>query len=81
MDISERLTNVFRNVFEDDSITLTPQMTADDVEGWDSLSHVNLIIAVEIEFGIEFTQAEVRTFENVGALMSAIEKKTTVTSG
>lgn len=77
MDIKEHLTKVFHNVFEDDSIVLTPELTADDVEGWDSLSHVNLIIAVEIEFGIEFTQAEVRTFENVRALMNAIEKKTT----
>ena len=75
MDVTERLTRVFRNVFQDDSIILNPQMTADDVEGWDSLSHVNLIIAVEIEFGIEFTQAEIRTFENVGALINAIEKK------
>ncbi|HPS42397.1 MAG TPA: acyl carrier protein [Anaerolineaceae bacterium] len=75
MDITERLTKVFRNVFQDDSIVLTPQLTADDVEGWDSLSHVNLIIAVEIEFGIEFSQAEIRGFENVGALMAAIQKK------
>lgn len=75
MDVTERLTRVFRNIFQDDSIILNPQMTADDVEGWDSLSHVNLIIAVEIEFGIEFTQAEIRTFENVGALINAIEKK------
>lgn len=81
MDIKERLTKIFHNVFEDNSIMLTPELTADDVEGWDSLSHVNLIIAVEIEFGIEFTQAEVRTFENVGALMSAIEKKTSAVSG
>jgi acyl carrier protein len=75
MDITERLTNVFRNVFQDDAIILTPQMTADDVEGWDSLSHVNLIIAVEIEFGIDFSQAEIRTFENVGALLRTIESK------
>ncbi len=81
MDIKERLTKVFHNVFEDDSIVLTSELTADDVEGWDSLSHVNLIIAVEIEFGIEFTQAEVRTFENVGALMNAIENKTSAASG
>jgi len=75
MDVTERLTKVFRNVFQDDGIVLTPALTADDVEGWDSLSHVNLIIAVEIEFGIEFSQAEIRGFENVGALMAAIQKK------
>lgn len=72
---SERLTKVFRNVFEDDSIQLTPQTTADDVEGWDSLSYINLIIAVEIEFGIEFKQNEVQSFANVGELMECIMKK------
>lgn len=75
MTLSERLTKVFRNVFEDDSIELTPQTTADDVDGWDSLSHINLIIAVEIEFGIEFKQSEVQSFANVGELMQCIEKK------
>lgn len=75
MDIQERLTKVFQSVFQDDTIMLEPGMTADDIDGWDSLSHVNLIIAVEIEFGIEFSQAEIRSFENVGALQSSIEKK------
>jgi len=73
--LSERLTNVFRNVFEDDSIQLTPQTTADDVDGWDSLSHINLIIAVEIEFGIEFKQSEIQSFANVGDLLECIMKK------
>jgi acyl carrier protein len=75
MEINERLANVFRNVFQDDSIEIEPGMTADYIEGWDSLSHVNLIIAVEIEFGIEFSQAEIRTFEDVGALVTAIKSK------
>lgn len=75
MEIKERLNNVFRTVFEDDSIVIQPSMTADDIDGWDSLSHVNLIIAVEIEFEIEFSQAEIRSFENVGSLLAAIEKK------
>jgi len=75
MDINDRLTAVFHNVFQDDSIVLEPTMTADDVEGWDSLSHVNLIIAVEIEFDIEFNQAEIRSFDNVGALISCIQNK------
>jgi len=75
MEINDRLCKVFRNVFQDDSIEIEPGMTADDIEGWDSLSHVNLIIAVEIEFGIEFTQAEIRSFENIGALLTAIKSK------
>ncbi len=75
MEINDRLCKVFRNVFQDDSIEIEPGMTADDIEGWDSLSHVNLIIAVEIEFGIEFTQAEIRSFEDIGALITAIKSK------
>ena len=75
MDIIERLTRVFRQVFGDETIVLRPEMTADDVDGWDSFSHINLIIAVELEFGIEFKQNEVLNFENVGALMRCIEGK------
>jgi acyl carrier protein len=77
MTSTERLTKVFRNVFEDDSIELTPKTTADDIEGWDSLSHINLIIAVEIEFGIEFKQNEIQSFANVGELLQSIENKLT----
>jgi acyl carrier protein len=73
MNVTERLTKVFRQVFGDESIELRPEMTADDVEGWDSFSHINLIIAVELEFGIEFKQNEVLNFENVGALLTSIE--------
>lgn len=75
MTTTERLTKVFRNVFGDDSIELTPATTADDIEGWDSLSHINLIIAVEIEFGIEFKQNEIQGFANVGELMASIDRK------
>lgn len=75
MNLTERLTSIFRNVFQDDSIELAPQMTADDVEGWDSLSHVNLLIAIEIEFGFDFKQNEIQKLNNVGDLISCIEKK------
>jgi acyl carrier protein len=75
MEITERLTKVFRKVFDDESIVLRPEMTADDIDGWDSLSHINLLIAVELEFGIEFKQNEIQSFANVGELMQSIEKK------
>jgi len=75
MDLRERLTNVFRYVFHDDSITLNDDMTADDIEEWDSLSHVNLLLAIELEFGFEFLQREIQDLENVGALVSIIESK------
>jgi len=75
MDITERLTRVFRKVFDDESIVLSPELTANDVDGWDSLSHINLLIAIELEFGIEFKQNEIQSFANVGELMKSIEKK------
>ena len=74
-EIYATLTDVFREVFDDDSINLSPQITSDDIDGWDSLSHVNLIIAVELKFNINFTQREMLSFENVGELAACIAKK------
>jgi len=71
----ERLTEIFREVFDDDDVTLSPELTADDVEGWDSLSHVNLIVTIEARFDIKFNQKELLTFKNVGDLMTSIEGK------
>ncbi len=71
----QRLQNVFRVVFDDDEIELRPDMTADDVDGWDSLSHTNLILSVEKEFKIKFNQRELLTFKNVGDLLRSIESK------
>jgi len=75
MDLTERLTNVFRTVFDNDTIELKPELTADDVDEWDSLSHINLMIAIELEFDIEFAQSEIQNFANVGELMANIEAK------
>lgn len=75
MNLWDRLTKVFRMVFQDDSIELKPETTSDDIEGWDSLSHINLIIAIEIEFGIEFKLNEIQNFANVGELEKCIEDK------
>jgi len=76
MELKDRLTKVFRTVFDNDSIELTPELTADDVDEWDSLSHMNLMIAIELEFDIEFEQNEVLNFANVGELMASIQAKT-----
>jgi len=75
MELTERLTRVFRTVFDNDAIELTPELTADDVDEWDSLSHINLMIAIELEFGIEFDQSEIQNFANVGELMASISRK------
>ena len=75
MSLEERLHKVFVTVFDNDSIELNQELTADDVDEWDSLSHINLMIAIELEFGIEFDQSEIQNFANVGELMASIEKK------
>ena len=75
MSIVEPLNEIFCEVFDDDEIELTPEMTADDVDGWDSLSHVNLIVTIESRFKIRFNQKELLTFKNVGDLMASIESK------
>ena len=77
MSVIEPLNEIFCEVFDDDDIELTPEMTADDVDGWDSLSHVNLIVTIETRFKIRFTQKELLTFKNVGDLMASIESKMT----
>ena len=76
MTTLDALTKVFRTVFEDEEIDLRPEMTANDVEGWDSLSHVVLILAIEDHFQIKFSQKELLTFKNVGSLLNSIESKT-----
>lgn len=77
MELQDRLDQVFREVFDNDDIHITPEMTANDVEGWDSLSHVNLIVAIETKFGIKFSQKELLTFKNVGDLLKSIRGKIT----
>jgi acyl carrier protein len=73
--VIEELTKVFRTVFEDDAITLNGETTADDIDGWDSLSHVLLILAVENHFRIKFTTGELLGLKNVRDLASEITKK------
>ena len=75
MSVLEPLTEIFREVFDDNDIILSGEMTADDVDGWDSLSHVNLIVTIETRFNIRFSQKELLTFKNVGDLMGNIEGK------
>ena len=72
-----KLTEIFHDVFDDDSITVTPQLTADDVDEWDSLSHIRLVLAVEKKFGLKFSAAEVGRLKNVGEFVSLIEAKAT----
>ena len=71
-EIYAALTQVFRDVFDDDDITLTPMTTADDISGWDSQAHVNLVVAAETRFGIRFRTAELESLHNVGDFVQLI---------
>jgi len=73
--ILNRLTDVFHDVFDDGDIQLTRQMSAADVDEWDSLMHVNLVLAAEREFGVRFSSSEVAQLVNVGELADLIELK------
>jgi acyl carrier protein len=73
--IEDRLQAVMRDVFDRPDIVVSPAMTAADVEEWDSLSHVNLVVAVEKEFGLHFTLAEIKPLKNVGEMMDLIRRK------
>ena len=73
--VYEKLTAVFRNVFDEDDLALTPRTTAQDVDGWDSLSHVRLVLAVSKAFGVKFSAAEVGGLKNVGEFVDVIKAK------
>jgi acyl carrier protein len=72
MTIQSTLQDVFHDVFEDDSIAISRDTTAKDVEGWDSFNHVRLIVAVEEKFKISLSTAEVADLRNVGELIDLI---------
>jgi acyl carrier protein len=73
--IYAQLTEIFRNLFDDDSIVLTPETTAADIPEWDSFNHINLIVATEVRFGIKFKTAEIESLHNVGHLVDIIASK------
>ena len=76
MTNQDRLNKVFAKVFDNTTWTIEPHMTANDVDGWDSMSHLNLIISVEKEFSIKITGAEVMRLKNIGDLINLVEMKT-----
>lgn len=74
-EIHQKLTLVFRDVFDDPALEISNATTAKDVVGWDSLTYVNLIVAVEKAFGVSFTTKDVKTLANVGSLIELIAKR------
>jgi acyl carrier protein len=74
--IYARLTEIFEEVFDQDEIIVTPELSAKDVEGWDSLNHIRLMLTIEKAFKIKFSTSEVGKLENVGELVALIEART-----
>ena len=74
-DIMKRVEEIFREELELDDLVLTDETTADDVEEWDSLSHVQLVVAMEKTFCIKFSSREILSWDNVGDLVDCIKGK------
>jgi len=73
--IYARLTGLFEDVFDEDSIKLTPDLSAKDVDGWDSLAHIRLILTIEKAFKIKFSTSEIGKLQNVGDLVVLIKSR------
>lgn len=71
-EVFDKLNEVFQEVFDDEKITVGEETTSADIEDWDSLEHINLVVAVEKAFGIKFNMGEVNTMKNVGAMVDII---------
>ena len=74
-EIYARLGEIFQDVFDDESIEVTPELSAKDVDGWDSLTHIRLILTIEKAFKIKFTTSEIGKLENVGELVTLIKAR------
>lgn len=74
-EILNEISNVFADTLDEDKIALTESSTADEVEGWDSLTHVQLVVAVERKFKVRFTAKEIQSWKNVGEMIDSITSK------
>ena len=74
-EIFQQLSEVFRDVFDDETITLRAETTAEDIDGWDSQAHVTLVVATEMRFGIRFRTAELESLHNVGDFVHLIRNR------
>jgi len=74
-EIFNGVQDIFRDIFDDDDLTIQDTTSADDIEDWDSLNHINLVSAIEKEFKIKFALGELQTLKNVGAMVDLMEEK------
>jgi acyl carrier protein len=74
-EILQQMTVIFKDVLENDDISLSPPTTADDIEEWDSLTHIQLVVAIEKHFKIRFKTSEITSYKNVGEMAEGIQQK------
>jgi acyl carrier protein len=74
-DLMERLTDVFREVFDDQDLEISDATVAAEVPDWDSLNHVKLVVAIEEAFAVQFSNREIAGWENVGDMRRALDAK------
>lgn len=74
-EILKQVQDIFRDILDDEEIVLEDSTTADDVEGWDSLTHIQLIVAIEKQFKIKFTSKEILSWRNIGEMLDSIAAK------
>ena len=74
-EVFEKLNEIFRDVFDDEDITVDEETTADDIDDWDSLEHINLVNAIEDEFDMKFDMGQIVTMKNVGEMVDIILEK------
>ena len=73
--VLSRVQDIFRDILDNDEIVLSDETTADDIEEWDSLSHIQLIVAIEKAFKIKFTSLEIMKWNNVGEMVDSMMEK------
>lgn len=75
-EVLSRIQDIFRDVLDDEEIVLSDATTADDIDEWDSLSHIQLIVAIEKAFKVKFTSKEILSWKNIGELVDSILTRT-----
>lgn len=75
MEVREQVYEIFREVFENDSLAISDTTSAKDIRDWDSLANINLVVAMEKQFGVKFAIQEIMPLQNVGDMIQLIEKK------
>ncbi len=75
LEVLDQVQEIFRDILDEEELVLENETTAEDVEGWDSLTHIQLVVAIEKHFKFKFTSKEILSWKNVGEMIDSIETK------